>query len=92
MTNQSSSQSHLILPTDTRVVTRVEIKRVGGEVLCPRGAVGEIIKAPDDGSHSYRVRFANGVEAALQRHEITVRKQYQQAAASRPRRNRTTIL
>jgi len=63
------------------VVTRVEIKRVGGEVLCPRGAVGEIIKAPDDGSHSYRVRFVNGVETALHRHEITIRKQYQQAAA-----------
>jgi len=81
VTDQSSSQFHLILPAGTQVVTRVEIKGSGGAVLCPRGAVGEIIKAPDDGSHSYRVRFVNGVEAALQRHEITIRKQYQQAAA-----------
>jgi uncharacterized protein len=81
VTDQLSSQIHLILPTGTQVVTRVEIKGADGQVLCPRGAVGEIIKAPDDGSHSYRVRFVNGVEAALHRHEITIRKQYQQSAA-----------
>jgi uncharacterized protein len=76
-----SSQFHLILPAGTQIVTRAEIKGADGQILCPRGAVGEIVKAPDDGSHSYRVRFVNGVEAALHRHEITIRKQYQQAAA-----------
>ena len=62
-------------------MTRVEIKGADGHVLAPCGAVGEIIKAPDDGSHSYRVRFASGVEAALRRHEMTIRKQYQREAA-----------
>src|SRR5262245_46250718 len=81
VTDQPSSQLHRILPTGTQVVTRVEIKDAAGQVLCPRGAVGEIIKSPDDGSHSYRVRFVNGVEVALHRHEISIRKQYQQAAA-----------
>ncbi len=81
MTDQSFSQIHLFLPVGTQVVTRVEIRSASGDVLCPRGAVGEVVKAPDDGSHSYRVRFVNGVEAALQRHEITIRKQYQQAIA-----------
>ncbi len=59
----------------------MEIKDSAGQVLAPRGAVGEIVKSPDDGSHSYRVRFVNGVEAALHRHELTIRKQYQQDAA-----------
>jgi hypothetical protein len=72
---------HLILPAGTQVVTRVEIKGADGQVLCPRGAVGEIVKSPDDGSHSYRVRFVNSVEAALRRQELTVRKQYQREAA-----------
>jgi hypothetical protein len=81
MTDRSNQQFHLILPVGTQVVTRVEVKNSAGEILCPRGAVGEIIKSPDDGTHSYRVRFLNGVEAALQRHEMTIRKQYQQAAA-----------
>ncbi len=60
----------------------MEIKGSDGQTLCPRGAVGEIIKAPDDGSHSYRVRFVNGVEAAVHRHDLTIRKQYQQATAT----------
>jgi predicted nucleotidyltransferase len=81
MTDRLSSQFHLILPAGTQIVTRAEIKGADGQILCPRGAVGEIVKAPDDGLHSYRVRFVNGVEAALHRHEITIRKQYQQAAA-----------
>lgn len=81
MTDRFSSQVHLIPPAGTQVVTRVEIKDAAGHVLAPCGAVGEIVKAPDDGSHSYRVRFVNGVEAALRRHEMTIRKQYQQEAA-----------
>ncbi|MCI0525735.1 MAG: nucleotidyltransferase domain-containing protein, partial [Acidobacteria bacterium] len=80
MTDRPSLQYHLILPIGTQVVARVEIKNSAGEILCPRGAVGEIVKSPDDGTHSYRVRFLNGVKAALQRHELTIRKQYQQAA------------
>ena len=81
MTDRLSSQVHLILPAGTQVVTRIEIRDAAGQVLAPRGAVGEVVKAPDDGSHSYRVRFVNGVEAALRRHEMTIRKQYQQEAA-----------
>lgn len=77
---QTFTQVHLILPIGTQIVSRSEVKSSGGELLCPRGAVGEIIKAPDDGTHSYRVRFINGVETALQRHEMTIRKQFQQEA------------
>jgi hypothetical protein len=50
VTDRFSAQFHLILPAGTQVVTRVEIKDAAGQVLAPRGAVGEIIKAPDDGS------------------------------------------
>lgn len=81
MTDRLSSQFHLILPAGTQVVTRVEIKDAAGQVLAPCGAVGEIVKAPNDGLHSYHVRFASGVEAALRRHEMTIRKQYQREAA-----------
>jgi hypothetical protein len=61
VTQKSPSQIHLVLPAGTQIVSRVEIKSSTGESLCPRGAVGEIIKAPDNGTHSYRVRFINGV-------------------------------
>ena len=81
VTDRSPSQFHLILPAGTQVVTRVEIKDAAGRILAPRGAVGEVVKAPDDGSHSYRVRFASGVEAALRRDEMTIRKHFQREAA-----------
>jgi uncharacterized protein len=81
MIDRLAPQFHLILPIGAQVVSRVEVKDSAGQVAAPSGAVGEIIQAPDDGSHSYRVRFVNGVEVALHRHEIAIRKQYQQAAA-----------
>jgi predicted nucleotidyltransferase len=81
VTDRLYSQFHIILPSGTQVVTRVEVKGTDGRLLAPRGAVGEIVKAPDDGSHSYRVRFVNGAEASLRRHEMTIRKQYQREAA-----------
>src|SRR6185503_14539697 len=72
---------NLIIPIGTQVVSRVEIKGPAGEPACPPGAVGEIIEAPVDNFHSYRVRFVNGVEASLRRQEISIRKQYQQERA-----------
>ena len=81
VTDRLYSQFHLILPAGTQVVTRVEIKDAAGRILAPRGAVGEVVKAPDDGSHSYRVRFVSGVEAALRRDEMTIRKHFQRDAA-----------
>jgi uncharacterized protein len=69
--------SWLILPVGTQIVSRIQIEGQGGEVLCPRGAVGTIIKMPDDGTHSYRVQFSNGVEAALRRPELAIRKHFQ---------------
>ncbi|MEP7343261.1 MAG: nucleotidyltransferase domain-containing protein, partial [Acidobacteriota bacterium] len=80
MSDKSRLQLHLILPAGTQIVSRVEIKSATGDLLAPRGAVGEIAKAPDDGTHSYRVRFINGVEVALGRHEMTIRKQFQREA------------
>lgn len=68
---------NLILPVGTQVVSRIEIKGTGGEILAPRGAVGEIVEAPSDNFHCYRVRFPNGHIAPLKRQEMSVRKHYQ---------------
>jgi predicted nucleotidyltransferase len=77
----------LILPVGTQVVTRVAVPGSTVEPERPAGAVGVVIQAPADDSHSYRVRFPDGGEAALRRHEIAIRKHTQregieQAAAS----------
>ena len=79
VTELRTPNPQLILPAGTQIVARVEILDGAGNVLCPRGAVGVITDVPADQQHAYRILFANGVEAALQRHELTLRKQHQQA-------------
>lgn len=68
---------NLILPVGTQVVSRVEVKDSAGELLCLRGAVGVVVKAPTVNSHAYRVRLPNGVEVTLRRHEFSIRKHFQ---------------
>jgi predicted nucleotidyltransferase len=69
--------AQLIIPTGTQVVTRVELRDPAGALVRQRGAVGVIVAAPADARHSYRVRFADGGEAALRRAELSIRKDYQ---------------
>ena len=80
MTINNTENLHLIIPVGTQVLTRHPVTGARGEILYPSGAVGVIVKAPLDGSHSYRVSFLNGVEVALHRHELTIRKQHQMGA------------
>ena len=56
---------NLIYPVGAQVVTLTEISGSGGRILHPRGAVGVIVKSPSDQTHTYRVRFTDGVEASL---------------------------
>jgi predicted nucleotidyltransferase len=62
----------LIYSAGTQVVTLVDIPSAAGLVLHPRGTVGVVVKSPADHEHSYRVRFPDGFEAALRRHEVTM--------------------
>lgn len=76
------SELNLIIPLGTQIVSRVVVQNAQGEIVCPVGAVGVIIKAPTDQAHSYRVQFTNGSEAALRRSEFTIRKHHTSAAAT----------
>jgi hypothetical protein len=75
---------HLIIAVGTQVVTLAEVKGRAGGRVCPRGAVGEVVASPQDNFHSYHVRFADGTEAALRRHEFAVRKHHQAGELLRP--------
>ena|ERR1051326_5469376 len=56
-----------ILPQGTRIVTRVQVKTDRERSHKPVGAVAEIVVAPTDHLHSYRVRFAEGGELLARR-------------------------
>src|SRR5215210_7855043 len=62
--SREAARPHLILPIGTQVVSRVELRDSRGNVICPAGAVGEVIQAPLDGTHSYRVRLPDDLAAA----------------------------
>jgi uncharacterized protein len=68
-----SNNPNLVLPVGTQVVSRISLPE------CPQGAVGVIVRSPTDNSHAYRVQLPNGQEVTLKRHELIIRKHYQQA-------------
>ncbi|HEY8562711.1 MAG TPA: nucleotidyltransferase domain-containing protein [Pyrinomonadaceae bacterium] len=75
--------SALIVPNGTQIVALTESKATGEDRFHPVGAVGKIIRAPADATHSYVVEFPDGSRAALKRTEFSVRKRYQTEIAFR---------
>ncbi len=51
-----------------------------GRAVHPAGAVGVVVRAPRDRSHSYRIRFADGFEAALYHDNLMLLAEYKQGA------------
>lgn len=80
----SSDLTHsFLLPAGTRVVLLVDVRRADvPEQVYPGGTVGEVLSAPADPSHNYRVRFLDGGEAVLKRREMTVLTGFQATPAS----------
>ena len=68
---------HLILPIGTQVVTLIDLRGTDGRPMHPRGSVGLIVQAPTDATHSYRVRFLDGLETSVRRQDIAILSAYQ---------------
>jgi predicted nucleotidyltransferase len=66
-----------ILSPGTQIVTKTDITLEDGTVAFMRGAVGVVVKSPVDHQHAYRVRLIDGTEVSLKRHEIAIKKHYQ---------------
>jgi hypothetical protein len=75
--SDTSRNTHLIIPVGTQVVSRVGLRDAAGNVVMPIGATGVIVRAPDDATHSYRVRLPDGRDVSLRRHELSIRKHVQ---------------
>ena len=65
---------NLIVPLGTQVVMRGEIVPIGGGSPVPKGTVGELIRTPADATHAYQVRFADGQEGSVRRHDFSLLK------------------
>lgn len=75
------AQTHLILPVGTRVVTRIDDVDSAGNVVRAAGAVGQVVKAPVDAGHSYRVAFGDGWQSAFKRGQLSILKQFKNEGA-----------
>lgn len=60
----------------TQVVVLRSVQGGGGRTLHPAGAVAVVIRTPEDLDHSYRVRFADGVEEAIARADVVALADY----------------
>ncbi len=63
---------NLIYAAGAQVVTLADVMGLGRRTLHPRGAVGVIVKSPNDHQHTYRVRFTDGVEASLAHDDLVL--------------------
>lgn len=76
MNNEQTQNFNLIIPVGTQIVTLIETRALSSVNVIPRGAVGEIILAPQDNSHSYLVRFADDNKTSLRRKEFAIKKHF----------------
>ncbi len=61
------------------MVSLVEVRAAHGRPIHPRGAIGTVVASPSDVWHSYRVRFADGFEAALRRSDLQLVRDFTDA-------------
>ena len=67
--------STLIVPLGTQVVLRSEMPCAPPSQPTLRGTVAEVVRVPADGSHSYGLRCADGVELKAFRQNFSILKQ-----------------
>jgi len=69
---------NLIYAVGAQVVTLADVTGLGRRTLHPRGAVGVIVKSPSDPTHTYRVRFTDGVEASLAHADLVLLSKFKE--------------
>ena len=80
MKHRVHNSPNLIYSVGTQVVALKQVQGTNGKAVHPAGAVGVIVRAPRDRTHSYRVRFADGFEAALHHDNLMLLAEYKQGA------------
>lgn len=70
-----SKEADFILPVGTKIVVLGNINRNDKSIL-NEGMVGVIQQSPLDYTHNYIVRFPDGNEHSLKRHQLAVQKHY----------------
>jgi hypothetical protein len=80
MKSRVHNSPNLIYSVGTQIVALKQVQGTNGKAVHPAGAVGVVVRAPRDRTHSYRVRFADGFEAALHHDNLMLLAEYKQGA------------
>ncbi|QDV73840.1 DNA polymerase beta superfamily protein [Botrimarina mediterranea] len=80
MKSRVHNSPNLIYSAGTQVVVLKSVQGSNGRVAHPAGAVGVIVRSPQDRHHSYRVRFVDDFEAALHHDNLMLLAEYKQGA------------
>ena len=65
-----SLHERFIFPAGTQVVAQKDVFSNEDRIAHPAGAVGVIVRSPLDRTHAYRVKFADGFEAAIHHEQL----------------------
>ncbi|BBO32249.1 DNA polymerase beta superfamily protein [Lacipirellula parvula] len=76
MKNRVHHSDNLIYSVGTQVVALKHIQGTDGQTVHPAGAVGVIIRSPQDRAHSYHIRFVDGFEAAIHHDGLALLAEY----------------
>ncbi len=68
----------------------MQVQAADGRAAHPAGAVGVVVKSPADRSHAYRVRFADGFEAAIHHDQLVQLAEFKLGAINDSSRVLTT--
>lgn len=82
--NRTHLNPDLIYSVGTQIVTKVPILGASGRMAHPSGAVGVVVQAPVDLTHSYRVRFPDGFETALRPDELVMLAHFKRGELDQP--------
>jgi hypothetical protein len=82
--NRAHDSSTMIYAAGTQVVTNKPVQNVAGTIAHPAGAVGVIVRSPQDRQHAYRVRFTDGFEAPIHHDNLTLLAIYKQGGLAEP--------
>lgn len=78
MNPRVQKSENLIYSVGTQIVALKPVQGSNGDIVHPAGAVGVVVRSPQDRQHSYRVQFPDGFEATLHHDNLTLLAEYKQ--------------
>jgi hypothetical protein len=83
MKQRVHNSPNLIYSVGTQVVALKQVQGSDGAPLHPAGAIGVVVRSPQDRRHSYRVRFPDGYETALHHDNLMLLAQFKEIPAEK---------